>query len=500
MTHFLFVSKVLLSGLLMAQVLSTVQVYMSNLDYYRVLNAIQAAGYLVVPNQNVFSNLQHFGPAFCGGLFFTFTAGTSLTIITAGLAWAWVRLFSRHKIILFLLFILWLSCLVSANMNGFSPLITWYLLLIPVFIFIVTLKWLPEQPDSQSRIKTIFPVIPFLMLALILIIWKPSTINMDRFLDIRDYLLLSNSAGKKVNAFYYKNSLYSTQVFKSYGQQLIKTCSVEDISDPSLKKRMTRILLFRDYLPVQHLDQPDLRVVLSDSNLSFYDHHELVLTSSVNQFFRNPAETLKEYENKTDPHKFFRGVTMFSILFIGALVLYLCVYAPFHLLSGLFLKSWPAAIKAGILCPLAFLLILFAFNTSDTKHLDDSKNLLEAMTSRHLHARITGLKYILRNKIDIAGFPSYQNMLKSDNIPERYWLAKALGVSQTPETRKPLHKLLEDPHFNVVCMALDSLGRRGQRADIRPILDKINASDNWYDQWYAYRALRRLRWTQKESN
>jgi HEAT repeat protein len=122
------------------------------------------------------------------------------------------------------------------------------------------------------------------------------------------------------------------------------------------------------------------------------------------------------------------------------------------------------------------------------------------MTSDRLHSRIAALKYILRNKIDIAGFPDYQNMMESRHIPERYWLAKALGGSRTPETREYLHRLLDDPHFNVVCMALDSLGRRGNRADVPRILGKIETSHNWYEQWYAYRALRRLGWQQKESN
>lgn len=499
MTNFLAACKILLLGLTLAQVLSTIQVYTSNLDYYRVLNAIQDAGYLAVPNQNVFSSLTHFAPAFCGGLFFSFTAGLSLTILSSGAAWAWVRLFSRNKIALFLIIAPLPGGLVFANIHGFSPLITWYLLSIPVVIFIVTLKQLPEMSEPQSPVKTIFPVVTFLMLALSLIIWKPSKINIDRFLDIRDYLLLSSSVGKRLNAFYYKNSLYSTQVFKSYGQQLIKTSRMENISDPSLEARLTRILLFRDYLPVENLAHPDLRISATDGTLSFYNHSRLVLTSSVKQFFSNPAETFKQYENQTDPHGFFRAVTMFSILFVGSLILYLFIYTPCHAVSGLFLKSWPATVKAGILCPLAFLVVLFIFNTSDSGNLANTGNLAKAISSEHLHTRITGLKYILRNKIDMARFPTYRSMLKSESIPERYWLAKALGVSRTPETRESLHTLLADPHFNVVCMALDSLGRRGNRADIRPILKKIKASDNWYDQWYAYRALRRLGWMQKKS-
>jgi Ca2+/Na+ antiporter len=500
MIHFLFICKVLLLGLSIAQVLSTVQVYVSNAQYYTFLTSVQDAGYLAVPNEHVFSNLRDFGPAFCGGLFFTLTAGVALTIISSALAWAWDRLFSRNRIVLFLLSILLLLCLLSVNIQGFSPLITGYLLFIPIPVFRFTLNRLPEQQKDQSHKNLIFPAITFLMLPLILIVWRPSDMSKDRLLDVRDYLLLSNSIGRKVNAFYYENSLYSTRVFRSYGQQLLRSSRLEGLSDPSLTKRMTGILLSRDYLPLRNAIRPDLRIALSDKDLEFYSQDELLLKTSMRDFFHNPAESLKQFEERTDRHSFLLVFTMFSIFFLGAILLFACIYTPFHLISGFFLKSTPRAIKAGILWPVAFLLVYLAFSTSDTENLRAPQSLSKAITSDHLHIRIAALKYILRTKIDIAEFPAYPNMLKSQHIPERYWLAKALGVSRSPQTRKALHQLLDDPHFNVVCMALDSLGRRGNRADIPPILNKMQTSDNWYEQWYAYRALRRLGWQQKESN
>jgi Ca2+/Na+ antiporter len=500
MNHFLSISKALLLGFLIAQVLSTLQVYASNLGYYTFLTSVREAGYLAVPNEYVFSTLRDFGPAFCGGLFFTLTAGAALTIISSGLAWAWDRLFSRNRIVLLLLSLLLLLCLLAAKIRGFSPLITGYLLFIPSLVFGFTLRWLPKQPKNQSHKNILFPVIAFLMLPLILIVWRPSDINEDRFLDVRDYLLLSNSFGRKVNAFYYENSLYATRVLRSYGQQVIRSCSLEGVSDPLLGARITQVLLSRDYLPLENAARADLRVAASGQDLEFYDQDEWVLKTSVRDFFRNPAEPLKEFEKRTERHRFLLVFTMFSILFLGALLLFACFYTPFYLLSGLFLKSTPRAVKAGILWPVAFFLMFLAFRGSNTEDLSDPENLSTAMASDRLHARITALKYILRNKIDIAGFQAYPSMLNSPHIPERYWLAKALGISRTPETRKSLYRLLDDPHFNVVCMAIDSLGRRGNRPDIPLILSKIETSHNWYEQWYAYRALRRLGWRQKGSN
>jgi hypothetical protein len=181
-------------------------------------------------------------------------------------------------------------------------------------------------------------------------------------------------------------------------------------------------------------------------------------------------------------------------------LLFSCTYVPIYFLSGLFLKSTPRTIKAGILWPVAFLLVFLAFSFSDTESLNDPKNLSKSITSDRLHSRITALKCILRNRIDIAGFSAYPSLFYSRHIPERYWLAKTLGVSRTPETRKALYRLLDDPHFNVVCMAIDSLGKRGNRSDIPLVLGKLKTSRNWYEQWYAYRAIRRLGWQQKQSN
>ncbi len=392
MIHFLIICKILLLGLSIAQVLSTVQVYVSNAEYYTFLTAVQDAGYLAVPNEHVFSTLRNLGPAFCGGLFFTLTAGAALTIISFSLAWAWDRLFSRNRIILLLLSILLLLCLLSANVHGFSPLITAYLLFIPILVFRLTLKWLPEEPKDQSHKNILFPVITFLLLPLILIVWRPSDINEDRFLDIRDYLLLSNSMGKKVNAFYYENSLYSTRVIRSYGQQLLRSCRLEGMSDPSLTTRMTGILLARDYLPLGNAIRPDLRIALSDKDLEFYSQDELVLKSSMRDFIRNPAEPLKQFEKRTDRHRFLLGSILFSLIFLGAILLFVCIYTPFYLISGLFLKSTPRAVKAGILWPVVFLLVFLAFNASDTESLTDPQELSKAITSDRLHSRITALK------------------------------------------------------------------------------------------------------------
>jgi hypothetical protein len=500
MIRFLFLAGVLLFGLLIAQVLSTAQVYVSNLEYHAFLTAVQEAGYLAIPNEHVSSTLGDFAPAFFGGLFFTITAGASLTLLSFGLAWAWDRMFSRNRIVLWLLMLLLLVCLGAANIQGASPLITGYLVFIPAAVFRFTLKMLPDPQRHESRLHVLYPFAVILAPLLILLAWKPSLVGKDRFLDVRDHLLLSNAIGRKANAFYYENSLYSTRVFESPRQQAIKGCRLDGAYDPALRARLTRALLAEDYLPLGNTASPALRITPSGTDLFIHHQGRLLMKPSIAEFLRNPRSILRQYEARTARHAFLMGFTALSIVLLAALLFVGLTYAPFFFLSGLFWKSTPRAIKAGILWSLAFLALFVTSLTFGPRDLGSPGNLSEAMASDRLHTRVTALKQIIRNQIDIAGHPTYQEMLQSPHIPERYWLAKALGKSHTRDTHAALHQLLGDPQFNVVCMALDSLGRRGNKADVGPILHKIRTSRHWYEQWYAYRALRRLGWTQKSQS
>ena len=71
---------ILALGLLIAQIIATIQVYLSNLDLYHTLLLINSNGYLPIPNGRAMSGLQDFAPALLGGLFFAFTIGAGITL------------------------------------------------------------------------------------------------------------------------------------------------------------------------------------------------------------------------------------------------------------------------------------------------------------------------------------------------------------------------------------------------------------------------------------
>jgi len=127
------------------------------------------------------------------------------------------------------------------------------------------------------------------------------------------------------------------------------------------------------------------------------------------------------------------------------------------------------------------------------------EDLTEALESERWQKRVAALKIIQQKGIEVGDFQAYQGMLRSPHIPERYWLVRALGVSKQPETYKDLLAFLDDPHPNVVCMAFYALGRRRDKRAVSEIIKRIETSDDWYNQWYAYKALRTLGWRQRKS-
>jgi hypothetical protein len=486
--------KAVMLGLIISQAISTLHVYMSNIELYQITTAISKSGYLAIPNQQVVTNLKAMGPAFFGGLFFTLTAGACLSILSFASAWIWDRIFSRNKVFLILLVALWLGGLIAANSHGFNPTATSYFLFIPPVVFFVSFKWMPDPSEQKMRLKIIVPVISFIILVLLF----SNLIDLNMFLSIRDNLLLSNPVGKKVNSFYYDYSLYAARVFKSMDQKILRTCDLSLIDDEKLAKRIENELLIRDYINIGKEVPVDLKIVKTENGLVLKNKDKTILKTTQKIFFRRPEKLLKKFSETNDNNIFFRRFTFFSLLFLSSVTLYCILYIPFYLISRFFIGSTSSSIVAGVLCCIIGLVLLFPARFEKEKHINTA-NLGKALESEDWHQRVAALKVVVHQRLEIGDFPVHTRMLISPHIPERYWLAKAMSVSRDPKTYNKLLELLDDPQFNVVYMAVYALGKRGNRKAINEIFKMIKRSDNWYNQWYAYRALRNLGWKQTKS-
>ena len=488
----LYPARVLLLGLFTAQALATIQVYLSNAHLYNNLMAIKDAGYLTIPNQRIMHSLQEFGTAFSGGLFFTLSVGAGLTIFSLAAAWVWDRLLRRKRLSLIPFFMLWAGGLLAVNHRGICPMVTSYFLFIPPLVFLATLRWMPPPSRQRVWLNRMIYLIPVFLLTLL---WT-SEMDSHLFPDLRDNLLLSNPLGTKINDFYYDYTLYPAEVFKSLDQKILKTCSLENIQERSMLRSLERELLNHDYIHVGGDVAVDMKIAQEGNILTLGNKGRTILRTTPGDFFSAPGTVLKEFSSRSDRHAFFRKLTFFSLLIGFPISLYIILYALFRLVACLFLDLRTSSIISSILCFLIGITLLVHY--SRLREIE-VKDLAGALESERWQKRVTALKIIQQKGMEVGDFQAYQGMLASPHIPERYWLVRALGFSRQSETFKDLLSFLDDPHPNVVSMAFYALGQRGDRRAVNEIIKRVETSDDWYNQWYAYKALRRLGWKQTRS-
>ena len=483
---------ILLIGLVLAQIIATIEVYLSNLDLHRTVSTLYDIGYLTVPNAMVMSRLQNFWPAFWGGLFFTCSIGSGISLGSMAAGWIWSRLFGRNKFVLFIFLSIWGGLLLISNIRGLALFPTLYFLLIAPALFLLTAKWGTHsafQPTNRLRWLHLFPV------PLLALLWF-TQFDAELFVDLRDNLLLTNYFGKKFNQFYYNYTLYPAEAFKSLDQKIIKTCRLEDISTPRLKLKLANRLLANDYLPTSGTTRVDLKIVQQSDNLVLSSEDRKVLLINVHQFLAKPKKTLEKYSEESDRHGAFRQFTYLSLLIGFPVLIYIVLNFVLYCLAALFLSRKNSAITASVLCLMAGLLVLIYFQANRSGNIR-IKNIPDALESNNLSVRIAALKHIQQKKLDVADYDSYPLLLKSPHPQERYWLAVAMAVAHSQDSYMDLLKFLEDKNTNVRSMAFHSLSVRNNRQAVKPILEKIRMSHDWYAQLYAYRSLRSLGWKQK---
>jgi len=350
---------------------------------------------------------------------------------------------------------------------------------------------MPKEKKERVWLKRLPHIFPIVLLT---IIWAAHA-DAFLFLDIRDYLLLSNPVGKKVDDFYYRYTLYPAQVFKSLDQKTLKTCQVGSVKDQAVVRKIENILTRYDYLPVAARVPFDLEIMASADVLSFRHHGKTVFETSPAEFFAQPEKILTYFSAETDKHGFFRQATIVCLLLGFPITLYVMVFAAIHFVFQFLGRPERASLITGALCFLTGLALLAPLRVGRSKT-TDATEVSKALASEYWQQRVTALRRVVEEGMEIGNLPAYQRMITSPHVPERYWLAKALGESQDPRTYEDLVRFLDDPHPNVVSMAFYGLGQRGDKKALRTILKRIETSDHWYNQWYAYRALRDLGWEQ----
>ena len=495
-SHPLF--STVLIGLSIAQLVAMAQVYFSNLHLFREVSTLHRAGYLEIPTLQSLQRLGTLEPTVFGGLFFTLSTGAGLTLATIGAIWIWHNLLQRNRFVLILFLIIWMTALLMVNLNGFNLFGTLYFALIPASVSLIYLRCLPPETDHKGVLNRLLPLYPLACLA---IIWGIQADN-NLFINIRDFLLLSNPVGRSVNDFYYRYTLYPAEAFKSLEQKLQRPIRLTDIRPAALDRRVAFQMRYRDYLAVGDDEPVELQIKQAGDHLDWLNNGTRILAITPESFFSNPNAVLAQYSRQTDRSAFLRTFTFFGILLAFPILIYSGFFGILRLLTGLFLQPSRATLFSSILCFIIGALLLVPVYQGDRRPVDDW-DLATALDAADWRDRVAALKRIEQLQLEITAYPSYQKSIASRHLPERYWLAHALGSSKEDHTIDDLFTLLGDPQPNVVCQALYALGNRGgdKRSDIiAKILKKIRSTDSWYVQRYAYLALRSLGWRQPASN
>jgi len=293
----------LLAGLLAAQIIATLQVYLSDRALYHTLAVIKDAGYLIVPNEQIIGRLNGLAPAVYGGFFLTLSVGAGISLLSFAAGWVWGRLFYRRRGLQVFLLLLWAASIAAVNWRGISLLITAYFAVIPPLVFCLTLRWRPRQREGNHPWHS--ALIHLVTIALLASLWAPQTKG-DLFLDLRDSLLLSNTFGTAINDFYYRYTLYPAEVFKSLDQKLLKTASLDQIEKEPVRRLLTEKLLSHDYLPIDGRGEVDLKIGESGEGLIFENKGQVILKTTPNDFLSRPTPILRQFSSETDMYFLFR--------------------------------------------------------------------------------------------------------------------------------------------------------------------------------------------------
>jgi hypothetical protein len=244
----------MIAGLVVAQILATVQVYLADTTLYRTMITVREAGFFTVPNRIVLSTLDRFGPAFWGGLFFTLSVGLGVTLCTVVMAWAWKHLFRGSRLVGFLVLLPLVFCFLGVNAAGFNLLDSLYFLLIPMTVLLV----MQRAKESLSKVAVLTRIIVAIAPVVLLGVLLQTGLDTRPFVAIRDNLLLTNPIGARLNDFYYTYTLYPAETFKTLDQKLIKTYRFEAGVEGPARAQLADLLLDHDYLPVSPAGGPDL--------------------------------------------------------------------------------------------------------------------------------------------------------------------------------------------------------------------------------------------------
>ncbi|MFP4445442.1 MAG: hypothetical protein ACLFPD_04255 [Desulfosudaceae bacterium] len=493
----LFPVRVLVGGLLLAQIIGTVLVWQSNHALLHKLNLLQAAGIYPLPGMGVSPPLSSLSAALAGGLFFALSIGAGVVLLTLGTFLLVTSLpAAARKYMILVLAAVWLGLLIRANWQGFCPGLTAFLVLVPGPVLWLcrrqARRFASTERPGRARLF-------HLLLILFLCVWWGLRINSQVFVNIKDNLLLTSGAGRAFVHLYYQYTLYPAEVFKTLAQKQVKTCRLAGFAETDLPDRVKKALATHDYFAVED-PLAEVTVRRQDGQLFLGCRQDMVVKVPTARFLDDPGGTLRRLSAGCDVNAAFRDFTLAALLGVAPLVLYLATLTMFALVPGLFLPLRLSAWLVPLLCCLLWAGVIPLLDSPPLRT-DDGAAAAAAMTDGSRKEKIAALRYVFDRRLDIFRFPGYAALRESEDFALRYWLIRNLGHSRNPRADRQIRRFLAADSPYLVCKAMEAAAARAElfprTADQglkEAVVEKLSVSDNWYVQMYAYRTARRLGW------
>jgi hypothetical protein len=482
------------AGMMTAQIIATCFVYRSDQSILALVRAVESAGYLPIPAGPAIDSLNGWTSAFWGGLFFTLSIGAGLTLLTWGSLRMWQLLFRRSRPVLISLAVLWTGLTAAVNLRGLVLFPSLFCLLVPAVTAYVSVQNMPPAGNSRNFAW----MAPVLTLIALTALWA-TQMNADLFVAIRDNILLSNAAGRRVNDFYYRYTLYAAESFKSFNQKTLRSCNLEAIADQPTALKLEKLLAHRDVLALPQIKHPDIRVISSGKTLQLVSAAGRRIEVTDAALSAHPDQVLRSFSDATDRFAPFRRMILMGLLLGFPVIMFISVYGTLHLLARLAMDAARATLTVSGICLVIGILLFLPMLNAHPMAITP-QNIDAALAADQWPHRVAALRYIAKHNLEIAAYPGYRRLLTSPLVVERYWLARAMAGSRVEETYTRLLPMIRDPHPNVTCQAFYALGQLGRRAAIDPVKQRLVELNHWYAQWYAYGALRKLGWQQNPSN
>jgi len=491
------VALALLAGLTMAQVIAALQTGAASRGLFRHLQAITASGGMAVPTGRIVPGLVSMRAALAGGLFFTLTIGALVSVFAIG----WLRLWDagglRPAAGRWWLAGIGGAAAAAAFVQGSGGWVMAYLFFVPLAVCLADRRRLPAKNPRIFRVCALWFLLPLIILAGAA---RP-VCHSGIFFDVRDRLLLPTAAGRWVNDFYYRYTLFPAETFKSLGQKQMRTFCFQGRGDKKQIRPVTDILIARDYFPVPADTQPDvtLRLAGTGGRRVIFDRGGRQVTVKLSDLTTYPGKSLRRVSDGLDTGRMMRRFTYISLLAGFPLLVYIIFFSGIRWLAGWMMPGrWACGLSA-LVCLLGGLAIIWALTAGRPDNLT-TRTIPGYLAAEDGRQRVAALKMMEKMRLDPFRFSVDIDFFRHRSMIERYWLARALAHGRAEKAGQVLIGMLEDPSPNVVCMALDSLGTRGNGRVTSRLLDLIKTSNHWYVQWHAYSALRRLGWRQHVSD